>query len=75
MVLWISLIGLGAFFGVDGSGVNCGSPWAENPSEGAGSLPECALGSYTSGLLAGWQLPVVFGAEEAADCVPDEPDV
>ena len=58
------------------SGVNGGSPWAaENPAEGAGSLLECALGSYTSGLLAEWQLPVVFDVEEAAGRVPDEPDV
>ena len=28
-----------------------------------------------SQLLAGWQLPFVFDAEEAADRVPDEPDV
>ena len=26
---------------------------------------ECALVFYTSGLLAGWQMPVVFHAEEA----------
>ena len=46
-----------------------------NPSEGAGNLLECALGSYTSGLLAEWQLPVVFGAEDAAGRVAVEPDV
>ena len=51
--------GLGAL-----SGVNGGSLWAENPA-----------GSYTSGLLAGWQLRAVFDAEEAADRVPDELDV
>ena len=47
------------------SGVNGGSPWAENRAEGAGNLLECALVFYTSGLLAGWQLLVVFHAEEA----------
>ena len=57
------------------SGVNGGSPWAENPAEGAGNLLECALGSCTSGLLAEWQLPVVFGAEGAAGRVAAEPDV
>ena len=56
-------------------GVNGGPPWAEDPAEGAGSLLECALGSYTSGLLAEWQLPDVFGAEGAAERVPAEPDV
>ena len=44
------------------SGVNCASPWAENHAEGAGNLLECVLGSETSGLLAKWQLLVVFGA-------------
>ena len=57
------------------SGVNGGSPWAENPAEGAGNLLECALGSYSSGLLAEWQLPGVFGAEGAAGRVAAEPHV
>ena len=56
-------------------GVNGGSPWAGNPALGAGNLLECALGSSTSGLLAEWQLPVVFGAEGAAGRVAAEPDV
>ena len=51
------------------------SPWAESPAEGAGNLLECALGSYTSGLLAEWQLPVGFDAERAAGRVAAEPDV
>ena len=57
------------------SGANGSSPWAENPAEGAGNLLECALGSYTSGLLSGWQMPVEFDAKGAANRVPDEPDV
>ena len=57
------------------SGVNGGSPQAENPAEGAGNLLECALGSYTSGLLVELLLPVVFDAEEATGRVPDKPDV
>ena len=57
------------------SGVNGGSPWAENLPEGAGNLLECALGSYTSGLLTEWQLPVEFDATGAASRVPDEPHV
>ena len=52
-----------------------GSPWAENPAEGARNLLECALGSNTSGLLAEWQLLVAFDAEGAAGRVPDELDV
>ena len=36
---------------------------------------ENPAGSYTSGLLAGWQLRAVFDAEEAADRAPDELDV
>ena len=52
-----------------------GSPWAENPAEGAGNLLECALGLYTSGLLADWQLPVGFDAVAAEERVAAEPDV
>ena len=50
-------------------------PGAEDPAEGDGYLLECALGSYTSGLLAEWQLPVEFDAEGAASRVAGEPDV
>ena len=81
MVLWRlkSIIGLGVFFGMDWlpllSGANGGFPWAEDPAEGDGYLLECALGSYTSGLLAEWQLPVEFDAEGAASRVAGEPDV
>ena len=57
------------------SGASGGSPWAENPAEGAGNLLDCALGSYTSGLLSLWQLPVQLDAEGAAGRVPDEPDI
>ena len=57
------------------SGVNRGSPWAENPGEGVGNLLECALGAYTSGLLLDWQLPVGFDAGGAAGRVSDEPDI
>ena len=57
------------------SGANGGSPWAENPAEGAGNLLECTLGSYTLGLLSEWQVPVGFDAKGAAGRVPDEPDV
>ena len=32
------------------SGVNRGSPWAENSAEGVGNLLECALRACTSGL-------------------------
>ena len=81
MVLWrgISLIGLGVFCGMVGlpllSWVNSVSPWAEIPAEGAGNLLECALGSKTSGLLAEWQLPDVFDAEDAAERAAAEPDL
>ena len=57
------------------SGANGGSPWAEDLAESAAHQLECALGSYTSGLLSEWQLPVEFDAESAARRVPDEPDV
>ena len=57
------------------SGVNRGSPWAEDPAEGAGNLLESALGAYTSDLLVDWQLPVGFDAEGAAERVPSAPDV
>ena len=57
------------------SGASGGSPWAENPAEGAGNLIESALGSCTSGLLSHWQLPVELNAEGAANRVLDEPDV
>ena len=48
------------------SGVNRGSSWAEDPGEGAGNLPESALGAYTSGLHVDWQIPVGFDADGAA---------
>ena len=57
------------------SGVNRGTPWAEDPAEGAGNLLESALGAYTSGLLAEWPLPAGFGADGAAGRVAAEPDV
>ena len=57
------------------SGANGGSPWAEDPADGAGNLFECALGPYTSGLLDDWRLPVGFDAEGAAERVAAEPDV
>ena len=57
------------------SGVNGGSPWADDPAEGAGNLLECALGPYTSGLLTEWQLPVEFDAVGAASRVPGVPHV
>ena len=57
------------------SGVTCGSLLAENPAEDAGHLLECALGSYTSGLLEDWQLLVGVDAEGAADRVAAEPDI
>ena len=56
-------------------GVNGGSPWAEDPAEGAGNLLESALGAYTSGLLVDWQMPVGFDADGAAGRVAAEPDV
>ena len=57
------------------SGVNGGSPWAEDPADGAGDLLECALGSYTSGLHAEWQFPVGIEAGGAVERVAAEPDV
>ena len=46
------------------SGLNRGSPWAENPAEGASKLLESALGAYASDLLFfGPQLPFGFDAE------------
>ena len=57
------------------SGANGGSPWAENPPEGAGNLLEYALGSCTSGLHAEWQLPVGFDPGGAVERVAAEPDV
>ena len=46
-------------------------PWAEDAADSAAHQLECALGSYTSGLLTEWQLPVGFDAESAARRVPD----
>ena len=57
------------------SGVNGGSPWADDPAEGAGNLLECALGSETSGFLEDGQLLVGFDAGGAAERVAAEPDV
>ena len=76
---WTSPRGLGVSCGMVGylwsQGVDGGSPWAEDPDEGAGNLLECAFGAYTSGLLVDWQLPVGFDAEGAAERVAAEPDV
>ena len=57
------------------SGVNLGSPWARDLSQGAGNLLESALGSYSPTLLLDWRLPVGFDAESAALQVAREPDV
>ena len=57
------------------SGVNGGSPWTEGHAESAVHRPECALGSYDSGLLTEWHSPVGFDAEGAAGHVLEEPDV
>ena len=57
------------------SGVNGGSPWAQNPADGAGNLLECALGSHASSLLGDRQLLVGVDAESAAGRVAAEPDV
>ena len=57
------------------SGVNRGSPWAENPAEGAGNLLESALGACTPDLLLDWQLPVGFDAVSAAGRVRAAHDV
>ena len=55
------------------------------PTQGAGNLLECALGSYTSGVIVEWQLPdgferklqlpVGFDADGAAGRVAAGPDV
>ena len=57
------------------SRVDGGSPWAEDPPDGAGNLLECALGPYASDLLRDWRLPVGFDAEGSAESVAVEPDV
>ena len=57
------------------SGVNGGSLWAQALAEGAVNLLECALGRYSSSLLAEWRLPVDFDVEGASRRVAEEPDV
>ena len=57
------------------SGVNLGSPWARDLSQGAGNLLESALGSCSNDLLLDWRLPVGFDAESAALQVARELDV
>ena len=57
------------------SGVNGASPWAASATDSAGSLVASSLGGYSSGLLAGWGLPVEFDAVEAASLLPDHPNV
>ena len=39
------------------SGVNGDFPWAESAAEGAGNLPQCSLGSYSSRHLREWEVP------------------
>ena len=36
--------------------MNRGSPWTEDPAEGAGNLLESARGAFSSDLLEEWQL-------------------
>ena len=75
---WKRDTGLGVCFGMVGfqsSGVNDASPSAANAAESAGYLVESALGSYSSGLLVGWDLPVGFDAVEAASLLPASPNV
>ena len=76
---WIRHLGLGAFFGHGWlhllSGSNGGSPWAQNPADGAVNILECALGRYSSSLLTEWRLPVDFDVEGASGRVAEEPDV
>ena len=57
------------------SGVNGASPWADSAADSAGYLVESALGSYSSGLLVGWGLPVGFDSVEAASLLPDSSNV
>ena len=57
------------------SGVNGGSPWAADASEGAGYLVEVALGRYSSGLVAEWSPPDGFDAVGAASQTPGDPNV
>ena len=45
------------------------------PAEGAVNMLECALGRYSSGQLAEWQLLAGFDVGGAAQRVADEPDV
>ena len=47
--------------------------WAETAAEGAGTLLECSLGSYSSRLLLEWSLPEGFDAGDAALRLPDKP--
>ena len=57
------------------SGVNGASLSAASAADSAGYLVQSALGSYSSGLLAGWGPPVGFDPVETASLIPDSPNV
>ena len=51
------------------------SLWAGNATESAAYLVEVALGRYSSGLIADWELPGDFDHDDAASSLSDHPDV
>ena len=57
------------------SGVNGASPCAFDASESAAYLVEVALGRYSSGLIAEWDLSGDFDRDDAAASLTDHPDV
>ena len=57
------------------SGVNGASPWAFDASESAAYLVEVALGRYSSGLIAEWDLSLDFDHDDAAASLTDHPNV
>ena len=57
------------------SGTGGGSPWAVGADDAAVYMLESALGSYSSDILQGWDVPQSVDWDSAADKTPPSPDV
>ena len=57
------------------SGVNGASPWADSADHAAVYMLENALGSYSSDILQGWDVPQSVDWGSAAKRMPPSPDV
>ena len=57
------------------SGTGDGSPWADSADDAAVYMLESALGSYSSDIPQGWDVPQSVDWDSASDRLPPSPDV